>query len=243
MNRVAVSGSTYQDWLEAVYGEKVSGAPEMPVYRGGYSAEITFDEVVSSSDATTAFGDDQPLGTLAGRGTQALEKGGMVRFRAEEHGYVMVIVSLTPRIDYHQGNKWWTKLETMDDLHKPQLDGIGFQELITEEMAAWDTKVNTQGQVTTFSAGKQPAWIQYMTNQNEVYGNFANINSEMFMVLARRYQADEKARIEDLTTYIDPAKFNYAFADARLSSMPFWVQVSFNAEARRKMSAAIIPNL
>ena len=32
-------------------------------------------------------------------------------------------------------------LKTIDDLHKPALDGIGFQELITEQMAWWDTNI------------------------------------------------------------------------------------------------------
>lgn len=244
MNRIAVSGATYQDWMEAVYGEKVSGAPEMPVYRGGLSSEILFDEVVSSSDATTKGGIDQPLGTLGGRGMQKMVEGGKIRFRVLEHGYVMVIASLTPRIDYSQGNKWWTKLETMDDLHKPQLDGIGFQELTTDEMAAWDTKVDpVTGKEVFFSAGKQPAWMQYMTNWNEIYGSLANKNEEMFMVLNRRYQHNEGGRIEDLTTYIDPTKFNYAFAYVGLENMPFWVQIAIDAEARRKMSAVQIPNL
>ena len=29
----------------------------------------------------------------------------------------------------------------MDDFHKPTLDAIGFQELITEEAAAWNTEL------------------------------------------------------------------------------------------------------
>lgn len=244
MNRVAVSGGTYEDWYEAVYGTKVHGAPEMPVYRGGMSSEITFDEVISSSDSTTSDGSNQPLGTLGGRGKERAVQGGKIRFEAQEHGYVMVIASITPRIDYSQGNKWWGKLETMDDFHKPQLDGIGFQELLTDEMAAWDTQVNADGTETFFSAGKQPAWMQYMTNQNETYGEFARINSEMFMTLNRRYQATGiGGRIEDLTTYIDPTKFNYAFAYTKLQSQPFWVQLGFDTTVRRVMSAAIIPNL
>lgn len=243
LNRVAVSGATVDDWYEAVYGEKAHGAAEMPVYRGGMSAEITFDEVISSSEATTVDGWSQPLGTLGGRGIQKMVKGGNIHFRAEEHGYVMVIVSLTPRIDYSQGNKWWGKLETMDDYHKPQLDQIGFQELLTDEMAAWDTKVADDGTETFFSAGKQTPWIQYQTNTNENYGNFAIENSEMFMVLSRRYQNDENGRIEDLTTYIDPTKFNYPFAYIELDAMPFWVQIGIGAEVRRKMSAHQMPNL
>ena len=31
-------------------------------------------------------------------------------------------------------------LDTMDDFHRPNLDEIGFQELITEQMAWWSTR-------------------------------------------------------------------------------------------------------
>lgn len=242
-NRVAVSGGTYQDWLEAVYGEKAYGAPEMPVYRGGMSAEITFDEVVSNSDGTTAEGYDQPLGTLAGKGVQRNKKGGRIRIRIEEHGYVMILASITPRIDYTQGNKWHMKLETMDDIHKPQLDSIGFQELLTDEFAAWDTKVSADGTEQFHSIGKQPSWTQYCTNQNEAYGNFARENSELWMILSRRYESNPDGTLKDATTYIDPTKFNYPFAYTELENQPFWVQVAINSTVRRKMSANQMPNL
>lgn len=242
-NRIAVSGGTYQDWLEAVYGEKTSGAPEMPVYRGGMSSEIVFDEVISSSDATTQGGVDQPLGTLGGRGAQRMQKGGKIRVRAEEHGWLIIIASITPRIDYHQGNKWWMKLKTMDDIHKPQLDSIGFQELLTDEAAAWDTKVHEDGTEEFHSFGKQPSWTHYTTNWNEVYGNFARENAEQWMTLTRRYNWTEDGIIEDATTYIDPSKFNYPFAYIELENQPFWVQISIDVESRRVMSAIQMPNV
>lgn len=243
-NRIAISGNTYQDWLEAVYGEKTSGAAEMPVYRGGMSAEIVFEEVVSSSDATTATGVDQPLGTLGGRGAERMKKGGKIRVRAEEHGYLMVIASLTPRIDYHQGNQWWTKLKTMDDIHKPQLDSIGFQELLVDEMLASDTTVTEDGTEIFHSVGKQPSWTQYMTNTNEVYGNFARENAEMWMTLTRRYETNPNTgEIADPTTYIDPSKYNYPFAYVGLENQPFWAQFGIEVINRRVMSANQMPNL
>lgn len=242
-NRIAVSGGTYQDWLEAVYGEKTSGAAEMPVYRGGMSNEIEFEEVVSSSDATTITGADQPLGTLGGRGIQKNKKGGKIRVRAEEHGYLIIIASITPRLDYYQGNQWWTKLETMDDIHKPQLDNIGFQELLTDEMAAWDTSIGSNSSTEEFhSVGKQPSWTHYMTNTNEVFGNFARENSEQWMVLTRRYEYGNDGLIKDATTYIDPTKFNYPFAYTKLENQPFWVQVGVGINNRRIMSANQMPN-
>lgn len=85
----------------------------------------------------------------------------------------MIIGSFTPRIDYSQGNKWWTRLQTMNDFHKPNLDGIAFQELITDEMAAFDTEVNADGTIVWKSAGKQVAWQEYMTNIDQSFGSFS----------------------------------------------------------------------
>ncbi len=66
----------------------------------------------------------------------------------------------------------------------------------------------------------------------------------MFMTLNRRYENLQGGQgISDLTTYIDPIKFNHIFADTRLDAMNFWVQISNKITARRKMSAKVIPNL
>jgi hypothetical protein len=77
-----------------------------------------------------------------------------------------------------------------------------------------------------------------------VYGNFADQNKDMFMTLNRRYEKNTgTGAIEDLTTYIDPTKFNHIFAQTELDAQNFWVQISKNITARRKMSAKVIPNL
>ena len=64
LNRIAVSGGSYNDWLEAVYDQEQYGRAESPVYMGGLSKEIIFQEVVSTAEA----GADNPLGTLGGKG-------------------------------------------------------------------------------------------------------------------------------------------------------------------------------
>ena len=156
----------------------------------------------------------------------------------------MGIASITPRIEYSQGNDWTVNLKTFDDLHKPGLDGIGFQDLVTEQMLWSDTSCDSAtGAITTKSLGKQPAWVNYMTSVNKVYGSFAEENNSMFMVLNRRYSKNEDGSLADGTTYIDPTKFNNIFAQTSLDSQNFWVQISTDITARRKMSAKIIPNL
>lgn len=239
MNRIAVSDGSYQSWQEVVYDEKALRIAESPMYVGGMSSEIVFDEVVSNS-AT----EDQPLGTLAGRGAERQARGGnSIKIKIREPSMIMIIGSFTPRVDYSQGNKWWTRLQTMNDFHKPNLDGIAFQELITDEMAAFDTEVNADGTIVWKSAGKQVAWQEYMTNIDQSFGSFSAFRELAHMAMNRSYEHDNTGAISDLTTYIDPTKYNVAFADARLSAKNIWVQCAIDCIVRRKMSAKQIPNL
>lgn len=240
LNRIAVSGGTYRDWLETVYtGGNYMERCETPMFEGGVSQEIVFQEVISNSASQ-----DEPLGTLAGRGvTTGRQKGGHIRIKVTEPCYIMCICSITPRIDYGQGNTWDTYLKTMNDWHKPALDGIGYQDSLNGERAWWTDYLSDGPLVAKTAAGKTVAWINYMTNVNRTFGNFAPEMPESFMVLNRNYSMDYRGQIEDLTTYIDPAKFNYIFADTNLDAMNFWVQTKFDIRVRRLISAKQIPNL
>lgn len=244
LNRVAISGGTFYDYIEAVWTEKAQRIAETPMWIGGYSNEVVFEEVVQTTPT-----ENSALGNLGGKGRLINNgHGGNIKIKITEPCIIMGIMSLTPRICYSQGNSWYmTELDTIDDLHKPALDGIGFQDLITEQMAWWDTHIhdNTGAKIRR-SAGKVPAWINYMTSVNKAFGDFANTKNKGYMVLGRNYTPNTALNddhIQDLTTYIDPSKFNYAFAYADLEAQNFWVQIRSKIIARRKMSAKIIPNL
>lgn len=237
-NRVAISGGTYEDWQEVTWGEEVTKRAEKPIYIGGMSSEVMFEEVVSTA-ATT----EQPLGSIGGRGTLNGRKGGKIVAKIKEPSFIMGIVSLTPRVCYTQGNEWYnTELDNLEDLHKPELDQIGFQNAMTEQLAWWDAVVNENGLQSRTSYGKVPAWLNYMTAVDKAYGDFANEKAG-FMILDRDYAKSVTGGVADVTTYIDPSKFNYAFAQADLSAQNFWTFISFDITARRKMSAKQIPNL
>ena len=90
--------------------------------------------MISKSATETEFG-KQPLGDIAaiGRGGKPLNNG-HVHYQCEEPGYIMGLMAITPMVDYSQGNDFDLNLQTIDDLHKPALDGIGYQDLIQEQM-------------------------------------------------------------------------------------------------------------
>lgn len=246
LNRIAVSGGTYRDWLETVYtAGKYLDRPETPVFIGGMTQYIEFDEVISKSATETTYG-SQPLGDIAaiGRGGKPINNG-HIHYQCEEPGYIMGLVAITPMIDYSQGNDFDLNLQTIDDLHKPALDGIGYQDLIQEQMVG-ETSIYENGpgltQIKHLAANKTVAWIDYMTNYNRTYGDFAAGEKLDFMVLNRRYEVNNNT-IEDLTTYIDPQKYIEIFADTSIDSQNFWVQTVVQATRRGNYSAKQIPFL
>lgn len=247
LNRIAVAGGTYRDWLETVYtAGKYLDRPETPIFIGGMTQYIEFDEVISKSATETAYG-SQPLGDIAaiGRGGKPLNNG-HIHYQCEEPGYIMGLMAITPMIDYSQGNDFDLNLQTIDDLHKPALDGIGYQDLIQEQMVGETSVYQGSGsinQMKHLAANKTVAWIDYMTNYNRTYGDFAAGEALDFMVLNRRYEVSNNNTIEDLTTYIDPQKYIEIFADTSIDSQNFWVQTVVQATRRGNYSAKQIPFL
>ena len=234
LNRIAISGGSYKDWIETVYTTDYYFRAETPVYEGGMSTTIDFEAVVSNS-ASTASGVEEPLGSLAGRGFNQGKRGGKIVIKCNEPCYIIGIASITPNVDYSQGNDWdMMQLSTMDDLHKPQLDGIGYQDLLSNQM---------NGQANTIDAiGKQPAWLNYMTDINRTYADFAAGETESYMVLNRIYDIDkETGGIVNQSTYISPKDYTYIFATNTDTNRDFWVQIGKRIIARRVMSAAQIP--
>lgn len=239
LNRIAVSGGTYRDWLETVYtAGRYLDRPETPVFQGGMSQMIEFDEVV----ATTGNTEGQVLGELAGRGyARQPNTSGRLHFQVEEPGYVMGLVAITPMVDYSQGNDFDLNLFTMDDLHKPALDGIGYQDLMNEQRAWWTAEQNGT-LIKDTTPGKSVAWVDYMTNFNKTFGNFATGESEDFMVLNRNYEKDNNNGISNGSTYINPQEHIDIFADTALDSENFWVQTACEITRRGNYSAKQIPN-
>ena len=155
----------------------------------------------------SASGVEEPLGSLAGRGFNQNKKGGNIVIKCNEPCYIIGIASITPNIDYSQGNDWdMMQLKTMDDLHKPQLDGIGYQDLMQNQM---HYRANLNAAV-----GKQPAWLNYMTDVNKTYADFAAGETESYMVLNRIYNVEEPGAGEIInpSTYISPKDYTYIFA-------------------------------
>lgn len=238
--RIQMAGNTIDDWEEAAYGSKSKRPAVKPIFEGGLSKTITFDPVISTAPSAS-----QPTGTIVGRGVMGPKHhGGKVHVQVDEASYVMVLAHIVPKLDYSQGNDWDGDLKTMEDLHNPNKDKIGYQSLLTDWMATWDTKIQANSNLVRYQVGKQLSWTQYQTNYNECYGEFADQQSEGWMVNNRNYEYDSLTRrMTDATAYIDPAKWNDIFAVTNRSAMNYRMQYYIGAKVEILMSANQIPGL
>lgn len=236
--RTAVSGGRYSDYIRSQYGVSLSRINEMPSFFGSISTHLNFEDVVQ----TSASIEDEPLGTLGGRGI-GYTGGRGIHHYSPEAGYVMCIMSIIPHVDYYQGTPWFYELKTVSDNHVPALDGIGYQDLLVDEFYSADTRTDPATGFVTFSnaVGKQPAFTEYMTSSsgNRLHGDFANPNRLMYLTFARRYGSDED--LTSFTTYMNPLQFNNNFADASLTAENFWMQCVFKVHVRRAISKRLMP--
>lgn len=240
LNRIATSGATYEDYLDAAYTDSAKKFCEAPMWIGGMSDEIVFEEIVQTAPA-----DGDPLGSLGGRGNLTGKKhGGKITCKVDEPSLIIGIVSITPRIKYTQGNDFFnTEIDSLQDIHVPALDGIAFQNLLAERLHAGSTLVNNDGTIEERQiVGKVPAWIEYMTSYDRAFGDFAETDGKGYMILNRDYLVEDGV-LQDATTYIDPAKYNYAFAYTERDAQNFWLQIYSDIKARRLMSAKQIPTV
>lgn len=126
----ARAGVRYTEFLQAHYG--VSPRDERlqrPEYIGGMKTPVIISEVLqtSSTDVTT------PQGNMAGHGI-TVDKEFCGKYRAEEFGLIMGILSVMPEAMYQDGiNRMWTR-RTKYDFYNPAFAHLSEQAIETGEI-------------------------------------------------------------------------------------------------------------
>lgn len=121
----------FKEWLRGIWGQRSSDARlDRPEYLGGYRGPIQISEVPQTSVSTV----QSPQANLAGKG---LSVGGNRLFRNrtfEEPGIIMVIVSVTPKSAYCQGDPREWLYESGYDFPNPFFDHLGEQDVKMDEI-------------------------------------------------------------------------------------------------------------
>ena len=163
LERNARGGARYIEIITAHFGVRSSDARlQRPEFLGGSSTPITISEVLQTSANAS---EPTPQGNMAGHGV-SVGSSNYVSYRAEEHGYIIGIMSVMPKTAYQQGvPKHWKKLDKFD-YYWPSFANIGEQPIYNEELYHQNNPTDAE------VFGYTPRYAEYKYIPSTVHGTF-----------------------------------------------------------------------
>lgn len=161
--KAARGGSRYVEQLMVHWNVKSSDARlNRPEFLGGTRNPVIISEVLqtSSSDTTT------PQANMAGHAISA-NSGRSIRYRAEEHGYIIGIQSIMPNTAYQQGIPRHFSRTSWEDYAWPTFAHLGEQEILNKELY-----VNENNAENEATFGYIPRYSEYRYTPSRVAGEF-----------------------------------------------------------------------
>lgn len=165
LEKNARGGTRYIENILTHFGVKSSDARlQRPEYLGGSKQNMVISEVLQTSTATDV--DANPTGNMAGHGVSVgVAKG--FRYRCEEHGYIIGIISIMPKPTYQQGvPRHFIKFDTLK-FYWPSFAHLGEQEVYNREVYDGAGITDPYG---TF--GYVPRYSEYKFLNSRVSGDF-----------------------------------------------------------------------
>jgi len=161
LEKNARGGTRYIESILSHFGVKSSDARlQRPEYITGVKTPVVISEVLNTSGTEGEL----PQGNMAGHGI-AVSSGNSGRYYAEEHGYIIGIMSVMPKTAYQQGiPRTFLKLDPLDYFW-PSFANIGEQEVQLQELYAY-----TPNRTDTF--GYVPRYSEYKYMPSRVAGDF-----------------------------------------------------------------------
>lgn len=155
-------GSRYIEHIKSMFGvSSKDGRLQRPEFLGGSKSPIMISEVLQTSETSGTT----PQGNMSGHGL-GLSKSGGINYRAEEHGWIIGIMSVLPKTSYQQGiPRKFSKNDKFDYMW-PTFQHIGEQEILNQEIYAAPDGQDEQ------VFGYIPRYSEYKFVPSTVHGDF-----------------------------------------------------------------------
>lgn len=211
-------------------------------YLGGGRQFVEISEVLSH---TQGEGDDErvELGGMAGKGI-SVGKTNRFTYRCQEHGWVMVILSVMPSAGYGQGiEKMWTRADKFD-YGWPLLANLGEQPILSKEIFYGYAEASEVGNNTIF--GYTPRYAEYKYRNNRIAGDFRETLG--FWHLIRRFLSRPVLDVNFTTMLENPdpdtleESFRRVFANQDGTDY-LWIQLHHKLTAKRPLPYFGVPSL
>lgn len=163
LERLAVSGDRYKEFISGMYGVDTGDARvDRPEYITGLKTPVVVSEVLNTGSTTDST---RPQGDMAGHAV-SVGGGKSGGYYVKEHGCIMGIMSVMPKTSYMQGiPKHLLKVNDPFEFYFSQFAAIGEQPIQNQEIYAFEANA-----LDTF--GYSPRYSEYKYINNRVSGDF-----------------------------------------------------------------------
>lgn len=235
-------GTRYLEIMQSIYGVTVPDARlQRPVYLGGCKNPVDIGTVVQTSETK-----DTPQGTLTGK-MQAV--GGYHMFSTgyefKEHGYLVTIMSVTPRTSYYGGTPRKFLKHYPEDFFLPQFDHLGEQEIQKRELFDrhfYEDAPDVADKVAEIreTFGYTPRYAELKSGKSSVHGEFRTSLDNWHV--ARDF--DSLPSLSPDFIKAEPEDFSRIFEFENIentSNEHFYAQVYIDVVGKRRMSKYSTP--
>lgn len=223
-------GTRTVDWLREHYGVRCSDARlQRAEYLGGSKSVFNVSEVLQTS-ATSS--DGTPQGNMAGHGFTVFKTKPKTK-TFEEHGYVILMLSITPKAMYMDGAPRSALKRTAEEFGLPVLSH-SMQDAVFKGQIKW---TNTSADMEPF--GYRPIYDEYRHMYSKVHGQFKTTLDNWHW--ARKFEDTQLLNKQ----FIEVDDIDRPFAtDSELPNADhFLIDVKTIARAHRKLPKRGLPGL
>lgn len=233
----ARGGARYNEQILAHYGQTVPDYRlQRSEYLGGGRQVVQISQVLATAEGTGI-----PVGDMAGHGI-SVGKTNKFRYKCQEHGYVIMIMSVVPTPAYMQGvDKMWFRTNRYDFAF-PEFANLGEQEVKSKEIFySFD---NDDLALNNGLFGYNPRYWEYKYKQDRVSGDFRD--DLLFWHLTRKFVERPALDAEFLKMDEDGSSFEETYR--RIFAVQdgtdyLWIQLFHRFTAKRPLPYFGVPEL
>lgn len=225
----ARGGSRYIEQIYSYFGVRSSDARlQRPQFLGGGKSPVVISDVLQTSQTSP----DSPQATPAGHAI-SVQNSHSFKFRCEEHGYIIGILSVMPKPSYQQGlSRMFTKFDRLDH-YWPQFAHLGEQEIKNSELfvdySLPPSDLSHKDSDGTF--GYTPRYSEYKYASDQVHGDFRG--NLAFWHMGRIFDHRPGLNHDFLTSMKGSTDRQFPVTDLDVDNI--WIQLHHNIKALRKM--------
>lgn len=222
LEKLARAGSRYTETLKSMFGVISSDARLQRSERiGSLHSNVIFTEVEQTSETA-----ETPLGQYAGR-AMSVNNGSNLYYRAEEHGFIIGLVSLLPETSYSQGiHKKFLKTDIFD-YYNPHFANLGEQAVKNKELF-----VGATAEDNDLTFGYQSRFAELKYNSSQCSGSFRNQGDLSFWVLDRFFQEPPQLNQDFVEAKGIPEERIFADTDPTIPKMYMYIRQGLYASRK-----------